>query len=167
MFFICSTERFFEVFTILGYSSVPMLQLITICSEGCMTGFSRVSYLENIFSRGTKTLGIKFPFNSIILCLAIEFYEYSSTYSTSLSWSWSINEFEKYPVNSKNLFISKSSSKTLHYLILSSTECLYLTSIRYFSWVCFGIQKCVATKESEWAIWLRSLGMKEILNSIK
>ena len=105
--FLCSTERDFKIFIILGCSYVPILQLIMFSSENCMVGFNKVSSFEKILSRGTKPLGIKFHFNSIILDPTIVFFEYSAPSSTSSSCSRSINELEKSPVNSKNLLISK------------------------------------------------------------
>ena len=103
-----------------------------------MVDFNKVSSFENALSRGNSPLRMKFPFNSIILWLLIEFLEHEALSSNSTSWSWSINEVENSPVNSKNFLISWSSWKTLQCLILYVIEGMYLNSIGYLSWVNFG-----------------------------
>ena len=65
--FLCCVVSAFEIFTILGCSLVPILQSITFSYEDCITGFKGVSSFEKILSKGTKPLGMKLPFSSMIL----------------------------------------------------------------------------------------------------
>ena len=71
--FLCSVVSAFETFTILGCSLVPILQSITFSSEDCIVGFKGVSSFKKILSKGTRPLGMKLIFSSIILWSAISF----------------------------------------------------------------------------------------------
>ena len=100
--FLSSSERALEIFTILGSSCVPILQLITFSLEDYIVGFDNISSFKNNLSRGTRPLGMKFPLNSMISWLAIEFSENDLVWFVSIASSSLITEVENSPVNSRN-----------------------------------------------------------------
>ena len=122
--FLCFVVSAFEIFTILECSLVPILQSITFSSEDCITGFKGVSSFEKILSKGTKPLGIKLLFSSMILWPTISFSATPAICSISSSCSWSIKELENSPVSSKKTFYLK--------IIFKKSPLLYIIRRRRF-----------------------------------